>query len=233
MILWANLVRPGPARRDDAPPPLVEGARARVRMRHRVRAMPPAAVPVWVLLLALLVPVTVVAAEPTPAAPPRTAAVEFRWTMRMLEVPGVLARHAGGYRLEATYPEGPASMGAGDFIAVRVDERVLSGSVAPRPEGNDPARFAVILPADPALRPGQVALVLFTLTDRRGLGVPAEAVERNRSGETVRLVNPAGGVESRAVRTGEPMAGGYVEIVSGLDAGDLVLLPASTPGTAR
>jgi len=102
-----------------------------------------------------------------------------------------------------------------------------------------PATLARVLPgADPrsgtvtlhlaledvtGLQPGQLGRISLVVGEREALVLPARAVERIGQIERVRLVR-AGGAVSITVRTGK-LHGTEIEALSGLAAGDRVLLP--------
>lgn len=81
-----------------------------------------------------------------------------------------------------------------------------------------------IAPADVAgLRPGQLARLIAPAGEREALLVPAAAVERIGQIERVRVLS-AGRVSPVAVRTGK-RHGEFLEVLSGLRAGDEVVAP--------
>lgn len=72
---------------------------------------------------------------------------------------------------------------------------------------------------------GMFARVAVPAGERRRLLVPAAAIERIGQLEFVDVVGEGGARERRVVTTGEPAAGGRVEILSGLRAGESVFVP--------
>jgi RND family efflux transporter MFP subunit len=79
-----------------------------------------------------------------------------------------------------------------------------------------------VLPPNEALRPGAFASLRLACGRHRALVVPAAAVRRAGQLETVRVVVD-GAAMVRSVRTGKAI-GDQVEILSGLQAGDVVLV---------
>lgn len=79
-----------------------------------------------------------------------------------------------------------------------------------------------VLPPDPALRPGAFASLRLACGSHPAVLVPAAAVERAGQLETVRVL-VAGAPLVRSVRTGKRI-GDQVEILSGLNAGDVVVV---------
>jgi RND family efflux transporter MFP subunit len=77
---------------------------------------------------------------------------------------------------------------------------------------------------DERLFAGMFARVAVPAGERRRLLVPAAAVERIGQLEFVDVVGADNALERRAVTTGEPAEGGRVEVLSGLRAGERVLV---------
>jgi RND family efflux transporter MFP subunit len=77
---------------------------------------------------------------------------------------------------------------------------------------------------DERLFAGMFARVAVPAGERRRLLVPAAAVERIGQLEFVDVLGEGGARERRVVTTGEPATGGRVEILSGLRAGERVLV---------
>ncbi len=79
------------------------------------------------------------------------------------------------------------------------------------------------------LRPEMTASVTFFLETRKGvLALPAKAIRRERGRTTVHVLGAGGEPSSRGVKVGWD-EGGWIEIVSGLEEGQAVLLaPAPT-----
>jgi hypothetical protein len=84
----------------------------------------------------------------------------------------------------------------------------------------------VALPRDPILRIGSFARGTVELARRRGVAVPASAVVYGADGSTVQVVGDDR-VQARQVRTGLASEG-FVEIVEGVAAGNLVVTRAGS-----
>jgi RND family efflux transporter MFP subunit len=87
-------------------------------------------------------------------------------------------------------------------------------------------RVRVALPRDPILRIGSFARGTVELARRRGVAVPASAVVYGADGSTVQVVVDDR-VQARQVRTGLASEG-FVEIVEGVAAGNLVVTRAGS-----
>jgi RND family efflux transporter MFP subunit len=87
--------------------------------------------------------------------------------------------------------------------------------------------------ADARLFAGMFARVAIPAGERRRLLVPERAIERVGQLEFVTIVDGQDRAERRMVTTGERAPGGAVEVLSGVQAGERVLLPqsAGAPGT--
>lgn len=86
----------------------------------------------------------------------------------------------------------------------------------------------IATPYEGRLRPEMTANVSVQLERRRGLAVPARAVKRE-SGQSVVYVKASGRVEARVVKTGWK-DGPWVEVTSGLEEGQEVLVEAPEAG---
>jgi hypothetical protein len=166
---------------------------------------------------------------PTSAAPARTpdvVAAERRWTTRLVEYKGKLTEEAGAYYLEVSVPVAP---GVTDIVQVVVGEqRLVRGNVArvtPSSEADGGQRMAIRLAETTALAPGMDARWQVTQRDRKVVALPPAAIRRAGDDATVTIVDPSGATETRAVKTGETAIGGWIEIRSGIAAGDRVLVP--------
>ncbi len=87
-------------------------------------------------------------------------------------------------------------------------------------------KVRIFIGDDDALRVGSFARGTIDTAMRNGLGVPSTAVLNRDSGTTVQVVKD-GRVETRRVSTGMT-SGGKVEIVDGLQDGELVVLRSGT-----
>ncbi|MCX7869096.1 MAG: efflux RND transporter periplasmic adaptor subunit, partial [Terrimicrobiaceae bacterium] len=147
-----------------------------------------------------------------------------------LAVPGrALAEveNPGALRLEATVPETlAAGLEGGQKLVVRIEAAgaLLEGTVAEIAPVSDPASRTVLvkldLPPHPGLRSGQFGRLRVPTPARAALRIPASAIIRRGSLEFV-TVNDGGTARLRIVRTGRS-DGGLVEILAGLDEGELV-----------
>jgi RND family efflux transporter MFP subunit len=87
-------------------------------------------------------------------------------------------------------------------------------------------RVRIFIGDDPALRVGSFARGTIDTASSNGLGVPATAVMNRDQGPIVQIVKD-GRVETRKVATGMA-SGGKVEILDGLQEGDLVVIRSGT-----
>lgn len=87
-------------------------------------------------------------------------------------------------------------------------------------------RVRIFIGDDPALRVGSFARGTIDTASSNGLGVPATAVMNRDQGAVVQIVKD-GKVETRKVATGMA-SGGKVEILDGLQEGDLVVIRSGT-----
>jgi len=141
-------------------------------------------------------------------------------------------------RLALAVPEGllaRAELTIGDTLTVTLDATSGSGSmegtVALIGAGPDPSthavRVEVLLPADdvPAGAAGRAWL---PVGGRDAVVVPAEAILHRGGLESVVLRTEDGTTATRVVTTGETI-GGAVEVLSGLDGGETVLVGLAAP----
>jgi RND family efflux transporter MFP subunit len=114
----------------------------------------------------------------------------------------------------------PALVGAPPIeLVARIEE------IAPVADPRSRTRHVkAVLPPHDALRPGVFATLRLPCERHRALLLPAAAVHRAGQLETVRVVVD-GAPRLRSVRTGKPV-GDQVEILSGLRAGDTVVVGA-------
>jgi membrane fusion protein, multidrug efflux system len=161
-------------------------------------------------------------------------------TQRLVE-PGDLAaagrpllviEQVGGWRLEVEVPERHADLIAeGDSLAVRIDAsgEECAGTVAEVTPAADPTTrgFTVKIDLDcrQPVRSGFFGRALLRLGERRSIVVPVGAV-RERGQLNYVFVAEDGRARMRLVRTGR-VHGGSVEILSGLEPGDRVVVSAA------
>jgi RND family efflux transporter MFP subunit len=132
-------------------------------------------------------------------------------------------------RLAVAVPEELAGgLATGDSLSVRFDAASgRTGRLTRLLPSADPRTGTVTLqlalPDARDLQPGRLGRLALTTEARQALLIPAEAVERIGQIERVRLVRE-GRVAPQTVRTGK-RDGAMVEILSGLSAGDRVVLP--------
>lgn len=110
-------------------------------------------------------------------------------------------------------------------VAGRAVTATVEG-VAPAPGGHMVTVNAIVANRDDAAFAGSAATLALPLGMRRVITVPAAAVGREGDLTGVR-VRTATGADLRWVRIGRER-GGQVEVLSGLSAGDLVLVPSGT-----
>ena len=135
----------------------------------------------------------------------------------------------GGRRVEVFPGEQEAErLSVGDEVGIEIDGRALHGPIAEIVGAVDPATrrrtVRVDLPAgvEPAI--GTFARVRLSGPSRPRVLVPAQAVVARGGLELAWVAGADGAVSLRYVRTGAPAGGGMVEIRSGLEAGDRVVL---------
>lgn len=126
----------------------------------------------------------------------------------------------------------------GDQLEIRFDARPDLGTVVGEVE-------EIVPSADPATHTVTVKAGLGSLTIPSGFSgratitgdpaehliVPASAVHRRGGLELVVVRHPDGTARTRAVTTGMPAGEGHVEVLSGLDAGEEVVIDAPGPVT--
>lgn len=88
------------------------------------------------------------------------------------------------------------------------------------------------LPRDPRLYAGMYGRVEIPAGKLRRLWIPEAAVEHVGQLEFVQVLGSDGRLERRTVTTGETDSQGRLEVLSGLAAGERVLLPAGSAGSA-
>jgi RND family efflux transporter MFP subunit len=135
-------------------------------------------------------------------------------------------------RLEADVPEALiGNIKPGDSLAVSVAAAAhsITGTVAEISPAADPnSRTFLVkldLPATSGLRSGQFGRVAVPVGEENSIEVPASAVVQRGQMELV-FVAINGHAQLRLVKTGRH-AGNRVEIVSGLDSGELVVIEGS------
>ena len=107
-------------------------------------------------------------------------------------------------------------------LAAQVDE------IAPTADpGSRSFRVKVLLPSAANLYPGMFGRLSIEHGERTQLRVPEASIARFGQLEFVRIATEQG-VVRRYVRTGDALPQGYVEVVSGLAAGERVVLPSGT-----
>ncbi|HEU4564307.1 MAG TPA: efflux RND transporter periplasmic adaptor subunit, partial [Gemmatimonadaceae bacterium] len=130
-------------------------------------------------------------------------------------------------------PDAVRGLARGDTIAASIEgkpTRAVVEGVVPAPGGNLYTVNAIVDNGDRAFLPGSAASLALPQGARQAIVVPAAAVRRegDLTGVTLRL---SGGDELRWVRVGRE-SGGVVEVLSGLRAGDQVVIPGATTGAA-
>ncbi len=94
-------------------------------------------------------------------------------------------------------------------------------------------RARVSLPEDlPGIIPGMFARAHFVIGRAKKLLVPAQAVLRRGEVTAVYVVDGQGAAHLRQVRLGEPLAGGFHEVLAGLSPGEKVALDPVKAGIA-
>jgi RND family efflux transporter MFP subunit len=183
-----------------------------------------------------------------------TAPFDGRVVRRMVEVgdlaapgrPLMMIESLGPRRAVLQVPESAVAssgLGLGSPVTVRIDSRpdlgALDGTVAEMSPGADPLSHAyevkVALPqtAGEPLASGTAVRASLPLGERQVVAVDADAVLRRGGLDLVVLVDGEGRTSSRAVTVGAPLADGRLEILSGLDGGETVLLGLSAVPTAE
>ncbi|MEZ4279169.1 MAG: efflux RND transporter periplasmic adaptor subunit [Myxococcota bacterium] len=154
-------------------------------------------------------------------------------------------------RVEAPVRESLAvKLQLGDLVDVEVESLGLRvegavDEIVPFAEaGARTLLVKVRLPADPRLYAGLFARVAIPAGERVRLLIPESAIVREGQLEQVVMAGAAGAARLRVVTTGERLADGRIEILSGLQAGERILAPEvrgraepgpapSPPGAAR
>lgn len=143
--------------------------------------------------------------------------------------PLVTVEAPSALQLTADLPEAIAShVQRGAKLTTRVDglPEELAGTVSEIAPAADPAsrtlRFKLDLPSTPGLKSGQFARLLVPVGERPSLRVPASAVVPRGQLEIVFVVAKQQ-AQLHLVKTGKRL-GETVEILSGLDAGDSVVI---------
>jgi RND family efflux transporter MFP subunit len=147
--------------------------------------------------------------------------------------PLVSIEDSSALQVEAEMPEGIGShVRLGAALLVRVDAAAgpLTGTVAEIAPAADPisrtVRVRLDLPPRPGLRSGRFARLLVPVEQGNSLRVPSTAVVQRGQMEMVfAVVNQS--AQLRLVKTGKRI-GDEVEILSGLDAGDPVIIHSLT-----
>lgn len=139
-------------------------------------------------------------------------------------------------RLHVTLAEsqamGAQTGGPAEVIVPSLGGRSFAGTIAEVVPAVDPATRSQLvkidLPADPALRSGLFARARFTVGRRDALSIPASALVR-RGGLTGVFVDDGGRAAFRLVELAEAHDGESFEVLSGLTAGERIVL--SPPAT--
>jgi RND family efflux transporter MFP subunit len=151
-----------------------------------------------------------------------------------LATPGaaLLTIERDGYRLEASVEESNLSrIRVGQAAQVTVDGigRSVTGRVAELVPAVDPASRAYIvkldLPSIPELRSGLFGRAAFRLGTRRVLAIPANAVIER--GQLQSLFVADGSIARTRLVTLGAGSNGQLEVLSGLSAGEKVIVPVS------
>ncbi len=125
-------------------------------------------------------------------------------------------------------PDAVRRLRPGDVLQARIEDDTASAmveGVVPAPGGNIYRVNALVRNADGRFLPGSAATLALRQGERSAILVPSAAIVREGDLTGVRL-QTAAGAELRWVRLGREQ-GSSVEVVSGLRAGDRVLLPAT------
>jgi RND family efflux transporter MFP subunit len=145
-------------------------------------------------------------------------------------VPLVDVEQTGNYRLEAIVEEsrlGAVKQGAMTTVTVDAIATPFTGRVVEIAPAVDPGSRAFVaridLPANPALRGGLFGRARFSTGTRQVLAVPRAAVETQGQLQSV-MVEEGGVARARLVSLGAAREE-TVEVLSGLRAGDRLILP--------
>ena len=192
-----------------------------------------------------------------------TAPFDGRVVRRMVEVgdlaapgrPLMTIESATARRAAIEVPESAvatAGLAVGSPVDVRLDAQpglgVLHGQVVEMSPGADPMAHAYTVkvslpagesrPAEALLPTGSAVRASVPVGRRETVAVPAQAVLARGGLDLVVVVGDDGGTSSRAVTVGPPLPDGRLEILSGLQGGETVVLglaavpPAGTEVTA-
>lgn len=147
-------------------------------------------------------------------------------------VPLLVIYDAASLRLEAPVAERLAvQLRIGDQLDVHIDalDRTIPAEIDQIvPQADAPSRSFLVkvrLPEDDNLYEGMFGRVRIPAGRRRHLCLAADAVQRVGQLEFVQVVGPDGVIERRMIRTGQPGIPGRLEVLSGLTAGERVILP--------
>lgn len=140
--------------------------------------------------------------------------------------PMITVLDAGRLRIAATAsPDDVAGIGRGDTLLARIEDdtamAVVEG-VVPNAAGNLYTVNALVENGSGRFLPGSAATLELPQGERRAVVVPTEAVIRQGDLTGVR-VRDEGATPLRWIRLGDPV-GDYVEVLSGLEPGDVILL---------
>jgi RND family efflux transporter MFP subunit len=94
-------------------------------------------------------------------------------------------------------------------------------------------RIRLDLPVTEGVLPGQFARARFVTGGTRALAVPATAVLRRGEVTALYVVDAQGRAQLRQIRTGEEVGDGFVEILSGLSAGERIATNPVQAGMAH
>lgn len=170
-----------------------------------------------------------------------------RVARRMVEVgdlaapgrPLVRVESAAGRRLAVAVPEGVMAgrkWKLGDPVEVAIDARPdlgrMTGRIVEVAPGPDPMTHAVaveieLAPAD--VGAGSFGRAFLAGTERQAVVVPAGAVLRQGGAALVVVRAEDGTALSRAVTVGDALSDGRIEVLSGLDGGETVLVGLAAP----
>jgi len=149
-------------------------------------------------------------------------------TVVMPGMPVLTVEETSHYRLEASLPEElVAKVKVGEETQVATAQGNLQGRVAEVVPATDPASrtflVKVELPSKCACQSGDFATALFPVGQTRMISVPQSALVEHGELQGVYVVNSQGIGEFRLVKAGKSW-GDRVEILSGLNAGDLIVV---------
>ncbi len=137
------------------------------------------------------------------------------------------------FEVEVAVPDSlAAALRVGTAVRVELPfpDEAFEGRVTELSSAADAAARSVLakigVPANAKVRSGQFARVLLPGPPVRQVLVPATAVTRFGQMERVFVVSSDQRATLRLVKTGGAIEGGWIEIVSGLDAGERVVAPA-------